>query len=489
MNIRFRGIHRRFATALIVVALLAAGCTTAPQRATPVARQALTQTIYSDDGLSELSTPAGWAVRPDFSPDATIRVAKSDGSAYLIVNSYYPGEIEATPISEFSTSYMEGLKSVLNNSTASRGQPVQINGAEAHRFVVTGDIDDVPLTYVSTVIAGHAAMHHVVAWVAASDYAAEKDALGKIISSFHESTNPRPSRQRIALNFAWPHSMQSAVSLEQKSVKRGETSELKATYLNTVRPGNADELVVSTRMMRQKLTGLKDDDKNNYLNSLLDQLSSEIPDYVVSREGEFIRVDNLPAFRQRIENALVSSLPADLRDKKDKILDVIRPGLTEQFLAAAATDEWNKTVGGWIGSSYVPGQPYRFSENYYAPILGDTPFAMDVSRRIAGLVSCGTSATQCVKLVFTASVTGENFRSAMSTYLEKTVGEPVNVKHISVVKTIEIVAEPDTLIPHRSHAVEETTVTIEDGKGNVRTSRDTEDTRVTSSYENYRASL
>ena len=448
---------------------------------------ALAQTFYSDDGISELSAPGDWTSRPDFSQGATIRVAEDNGAAFLIVNSYLPGEIEATPISEFSKSYMQGLAAALGNATVSAEGAFEINGTQAYRFVITGDVDGLALTYVSTVINGHAGMHHLVGWVAASDYQGKNDILNRITASFRESPTPRPARQRIALTFAWPESLQSAVSVEQKSVKRGQTTELNATYLSTVHAGSNDELFISTRVMRQKLSGLDNDDKGSYVTGLLQQLGAEIPDYVVNRNGQFIRVDNLPAYQQRVEAALVSSLPANMQGQKDRILSMLKPGLTEKFLSAAATDDWNKVVGSWAGSSYVPGQTYLMIEQYFAPALGEIPFRMDVARRVTGFAPCTASETQCVKLELTATVAGDDFRSAMSNYLEKTVGQPVKVKHISVIRKVEIIAEPDTLIPHRTRSVKETTVIIEDSQGNARTSRETEDTRATYSYESLQA--
>ena len=468
--------------------ILMAGCASAPNQRAAAISEPLSQTVYSDDGVSELSTPGTWAVRPDFGPDAAIRVAESSGTAFLIVNSYFPGEIETTPISEFSTSYAEGLTQSLGNSKLSRAQTLNVNGSPAHQYVVTGNVGDVRLTYVSTVVNGVAAMHHLIGWVAAPDYLGEDDVLNRVIASFRESANPRPARQRVSLKFAWPDSLQSAVNFQQKSTKRGKASELKTTYLTTVRPGNSNELVVSTRVMRQHLSSPDNKQQRDYVTALLKQASSEIPDYVVSREGEFLRVDNLSAYQQRVESAVISNLPPALEDQKDRILAMVKPAMSERFLEASVTDEWNKTVGSWVSSSYVVGQTYRFNEEYYAPALGNTPFAMAVSRRITGFTACTGSQTRCVKLVLTATVSGEDFRSAMNEFLEKTVGEPVNVKHISVVKKMEIIAEPNTLIPHRTRSSEETSVTIEDNEGNTRTSRDTKDTRISYSYESYRAS-
>ena len=493
MQTRLRNANQALATLAAVFALLlVAACasnTGAPAHKAggsdvPVA---LVQTIYSDDGISELSVPADWTTRPDFSPGATIRVAENDSAAFLIVNSYFPGEIEAAPISEFSKSYMQGLSAALGNPKVNAEEALEINGTQAYRFVITGDVDGLALTYVSTVISGQTGMHHVVGWVTASDYQGERDVLNRITASFRESATPRRARQRVDLSFAWPESLQSAVSVEQKSVKRGKASELNATYLSTVHPGSDNELVISTRVVRQKMSGLDKGEKGNAVAGLLDQLSAEIPDYVVSRDGDFLRVDDLSAYQQRVEAALTSNLPASLQGQKDKILAMIRPGLTEKYLAAAATDDWNKTVGGWAGSSYVPGQTYRFNEQYYAPVLGEVPFRMEVSRRVAGFASCTASQPQCVKLELTATVTGDDFRSAMSAYLEQTVGQPVKVNHISVIRKVQIIAEPDTLIPHRTHSVKETTVVIEDNQGNARTSRETEDTRATYSYESLQA--
>jgi hypothetical protein len=473
-------------TVLALACLLVTGCASSTGRSGTPASKSLTQTIYSDDGVSELLVPDTWTVRPDFGPDAAIRVAEGNGKAFLLVNSYLPSEMTATAIAEFSRSYAMGLTESLPNSTASRGQLLEINSAPAHRYVVTGDVGDVRLTYVSTVVRGVTALHHLIGWVAASDYSGDSDVLNRVIASFRESPDPRAPKQRVALSFAWPETLQSAVNFRQNSVTHGKATELKAIYLTTVRPGNDDELVVSTRVMSQHAAP-DETAESDYTSTLLRQLTAEIPDYVVSRAGEFIRVDNLHAYQQRVENAVVSKLPPDVIKQKDKILALVRPGLSEQFLSAAVTNEWNKVVGGWAGSSYVPGQTYLFNEAYYSPMLGDAPFVMTVARRVSGFAPCSSSQPDCVRLVQTATVAGDDFRSAMKRFLEKAVGRPVTIRQISVVKNTEVIAEPDTLIPHRSRSTEETTVIIEDADGKTHTSSDTEDTRVTYSYESYSA--
>ena len=474
-----------FGSVVIASALLVGGCASTTSQ--PSATSKLVRTVYSDDGVSELSTPGEWKTRPDFGPDATIRVAEESGEAYLLVNSYFPGDIEPIALPEFARTWANNLAMNLPNATVVGPKTLTIDGMEAYRYIVTGDIDSERLTYVTTVVGGTRAMHHLIGWVAADGYSGEQHILNRIAGSFHESASARPARQRVALNFAWPQQLQSVAAFHRKSVKRGKASEVKAHYLSTVRPGDHDELIVSTRVVRQDVID-GDGAKGDYLSKLLKEITTEIPDYVISNEGEFVRVDNLSAYQHRIETAVVSELPVDVKGREAEILAIVRPSLSEQFLAAAVTDEWNKTVGSWVSSSYAMGETYHFKEEYYAPSLAEKPFAMDVSRQIAGFAPCTGGKSICVKLIYVATVSGEDIRSAMARFLERAVGAPVNVKRVSVVRKREIIAEPDTLIPHRSRSIEETIVVIEDNNGEAHTSRDTQDTRVTYSYETQTAS-
>jgi hypothetical protein len=470
---------------VIASALLIGGCASTTN--TPSMTSDLIRTVYSDDGVSELSTPDAWTMRPDFGPDAAIRIAKDTGEAYLLVNSYFPGDIEPVALSEFAETWALNLATNLPNAEVIGPKTLSIDGMEAYRYVVSGDLGSERLTYVTTVAGGARAMHHLIGWVAADNYSGEQHVLNRMTGSFRESAYARPARQRVSLNFAWPHQLQSVAAFHRKSIKRGKASEVKAHYLSTVRPGDHDELIVSTRVVNQDVIN-GDSRKGDYLSKLLKQITTEIPDYVISNEGEFVRVDNLSAYQRRIETAVVSDLPVDVKGREAEILAIVRPSLSEQFLAATVTDEWNKTVGSWVSSSYAMGETYHFKEEYYAPSLADVPFAMDVSRQISGYAPCTGSESNCVKLIYIATVSGEDIRAAMANFLERTVGKPVNVKQVSVVRKREIIAEPDTLIPHRSLSTEETIVVIEDSSGKAHTSRDTQDTRVTYSYETRTAS-
>ena len=89
---------------LTLVAVLAlAAC------ATPTTRP--TSTVYSDDGVSELTAPASWRTRPNLGRSGTIRLADDAGENYLLVNSYHPHERDGAPLAEFAERVSARLKS------------------------------------------------------------------------------------------------------------------------------------------------------------------------------------------------------------------------------------------------------------------------------------------------------------------------------------------------------------------------------------------
>ena len=52
---------------MIASSLLVGGCASTSSQ--PTATSDLIRTVYSDDGVSELSTPDTWGTRPDFGPE------------------------------------------------------------------------------------------------------------------------------------------------------------------------------------------------------------------------------------------------------------------------------------------------------------------------------------------------------------------------------------------------------------------------------------
>jgi len=442
-----------------MAAVLLASCASTPP--------AKLVTVYSDDGVSELVAPDSWRSRPNLGKNAAIRLGHDASVTYLIVNSYFPDEIDDMPLARFAERMSSSIMKRLNGGKLSTPREFAVNGRPAIEYEVAGKSGDLPLVYLSTVVDGDEARHHLVAWTLAERYRANRDAIREVMSTFRESAEPRHAKERTHLTFDWPERLTSTATMRSKSVKRGETIEISMKAVSTVRPLGKDALLVSARVTDRKFSaGTKDKEKANYLERLAQEAMTDIPDYVVDREGEFVRVENLAAYQKRLEDALVDGLPEGLKEGRAKARELARSMVNEQTLHAMVQDEWNNIVGNWVDGSYVEGEVYEIHSSYHAPALGEQTFPMVMTQQLAGRTACrkGAAADSCVRLLQTSRVSDPSFTRASNAYVRKMLGNDVSVDKAEVVKTVEVIADPDTLLPYRS-VVKETKSFVVSARG------------------------
>jgi hypothetical protein len=187
-----------------------------------------------------------------------------------------------------------------------------------------------------------------------------------------------------------------------------------------------------------------------------------MPDYVVDRDGDFVRMENLGPYVKRVEDALVNGLPKGTEDVRAKARQMARQLVNEETLNALVQDEWNSIVGNWAEASFVPGHVYERQATYWSPALGEQTFPMQMTQRLVGRVACtkGAAPDSCVRLVQTSRVSDPSFTRASSVFVRKAVGAEVSVDSAEVLKSVEVIADPDTLLPYRSVVKETKTFTV-----------------------------
>lgn len=473
-----------WATSRIIAAaaalLLLAACAGTEQRTTD-----MPATVYSDDGLSELTVPGTWRTRPNLGKSGTIRVGDDDSVSYLIVNSYLPHELEAMLFAQFAERVSTRLMKRLGEGRISAPRSFSVNGRPALEHELSGMSGSMRLTYVSTVVEGEHARHHLVAWTSAQRYGANRDAMREMAASFRESAQKRAAKTRTDLTFGWPERMTATASMRSKSAKRGEVLEMSMRTVSTVRPLGEDHLLISGKVTERKMSpGTKDKGKAEYLERLLKEATAAVPDYVVDRDGDFVRTENLEPYLKTVEDALVNGLPEGPKEARAKARQLVKTLITEETLSALMQDEWNNIVGNWADASYVPGEVYEFQATYQSPALGDRTFPMRRTQQLAGRVACrkGAAADSCVRLIQVSQVSDPGFTRATSAFVRKTVGADVSVDSAVVVKSVEVIADPQTLLPYRTVVKETKTFTVS-AKGEApRTSEETSESVTTYSY-------
>lgn len=440
--------------------------------------------VLSDDGLSELEAPRSWETRPNFSAKADLRLADAMGDNYLLVNTYLPEDTREMPLEEFGSRLSGALHKKMSQGRMSAPRALKIGERPAIEYELRSQDEESAIVYLSTVVEGARARYHLIAWtVADGDLAG----LRQVMSSFRESATRRAGVERVPLVFNWPQRLKSQGRFHLKASKRGEQYELQGESQMALRPAGQDELLVSTRITRHQLSGTlgggKDKEKEAYLQGVVKATLTELPDYVVNTDGEFVRIENLSAYHRRVQDTLLKGLPAGNREAHAKARQMVEGMLTEEMLAASLQDEWGHLVGNWAGGSYAPGQTYSFTVPYQAPALERRSFPMVMTQQLAGRVPCHAAAkgAACVRLLQTTRVAGPEYTQAMSDFVRKTAGGDVRVTGMEVLSTVELVADPETLLPYSSSKKETKRVTVSVG-GSSTTSEDVKETSASYRY-------
>ena len=73
------------------------------------------------------------------------------------------------------------------------------------------------------------------------------------------------------------------------------------------------------------------------------QVASLLPDYIVSKDGEFVTIHDLPAFQKRLSSFLKSVFPAETDSGALQQVEALLG--SEEFLNAQAAQQWADTAG------------------------------------------------------------------------------------------------------------------------------------------------
>lgn len=452
--------------------------------------------LYSDDGLSEIRLPGErWLVRPHIGRTAALRASDTQDGGALVVNTYLPDELDPMPLDELSKKLSTNIQENMRDSHISPSKKLTIHGRPAVQHEISGLDGDTRFTYLSTVVEGKSAKHHLIAWMPEARYKASPNVLREIFSSFRESARPRPARERIDLAFNWPKQGTAVVNFTSKNVKRGDVFEMQGTGRATWQPLGEHELLISTQVTDFNMTSndkAADRNKEAYLQNLARQVMSQMPDYVVSTEGDFIRIENLAGYYARIEKALLQGLPGDDAEVHEKAKQFMKRLISEESLRVSLEDDWNSNVYNWAGGSYLVGETYTYHMQYQTPTFGDMQFPMTLTQQLTGRVACNANDAKqsCVRLVQTTRVADPGYTQAMHQFVIKTVQDlaganakeiKLSVDRAEVVKILALIADPETMMLYEENeSTVKTTMISEDGHSE--TVLDTEETTTRYSY-------
>ncbi len=183
------------------------------------------------------------------------------------------------------------------------------------------------------------------------------------------------------------------------------------------------------------------------------QLTGLVPDFLVSSEGDFLRIENGAVASVRMRKILSSAI-SSLQSSRS-LEQGVEMLSSEPILNAAAASQWERIVGYWVGRRLEIGVKYEAKGFVPQPMMPNAAMAVTTRWGATRRVPCETGATtsKCIELVLTSETDGDDFKELARKLAEKSGDEAERKKLESLQVTMikeesRLITEPDTLIPH-----------------------------------------
>jgi hypothetical protein len=132
-----------------------------------------------------------------------------------------------------------------------------------------------------------------------------------------------------------------------------------------------------------------------------------LPSLVVTREGEFVRVDDLEAFRFRVDSSIrpvaaaLAGHDPEIAALLDELLEVV---VNEQVIEDLASDRWTSLVDLWTNTDWRVGSVSVAETEAPNPLVPGPPITYTVNAGVIGKVDCQAplGGTTCASFVMVA---------------------------------------------------------------------------------------
>jgi hypothetical protein len=265
--------------------------------------------------------------------------------------------------------------------------------------------------------------------------------------------------QTVDLGFGWTPGMSARVSVESltSTEAMGQTVEVTMRSSHTVAVTEvAQGLGIESSDFELELS----ESSMGPVPADVSQLQASHPSMLVSRDGTF--VDLLDAEGQAARAAeAAGQLPPEMAGMLDNLFDA-------DGMRNTAREQWRGSVGWWVGRSLTVGQVESMTIEQNLPIGAGATLAVDVEIEVAGVVDClpGSGAGDCVELIARATPTEESLQVAMDAVLAQLseqmgdMAANMALNEFGLTTETVLVAEPGTLVPHRSESTVEQTMSM-----------------------------
>lgn len=252
-----------------------------------------------------------------------------------------------------------------------------------------------------------------------------------------------PSPAPITPRFAWPERFHAQVTERALSrfVERDSGQRVTRQYTLTVEPRGAERWLVPGELKVSPPT--------------FQEVFPALPTVVIDASGRFLRAEVPPELLDGApELKAQASEPGMTPGKLNKLREALRQRLQDE-----ARQQWDAWVGRWRGRTLRPGTEEKRKTSLTSSQLTGVSVEAEERVRVEGPVPCepGGAARRCVRILSDTEADAKALERAAREYEARSNhGLPPKAQHTRVMRvelrtSLELVTEPDTLVPHHVH--------------------------------------
>lgn len=260
----------------------------------------------------------------------------------------------------------------------------------------------------------------------------------------------------ISLGFAWPEGLTAQVTYSTSRLRTGDDAESGESRYRMVVKGEGDVL----KVVSQDVELPPEEQK-----AVAASEPVSIPTVVVSRRGDFLRIEGAEATLVKVEKVLEQQGQA--APQREQVLTILRDALVE-----GARETWHVQVAGWRGVTLEQGKPVTRQARLSPSALASVVVPVTETLSYEGAVPCAEGETEkrCVRLTFQARPVESELPGVKAAFLARVKalagGEAPDytLEELRVEHRTELVTEPGSLIPHHVRTTRHTRVVFLAGK-------------------------
>ena len=247
----------------------------------------------------------------------------------------------------------------------------------------------------------------------------------------------------------------------QQGVERGQSLSGSYVLRTSEHPGG---IRIDFSEVQTRIDG-DDGGAGEHVVKLMEAVASNPPAYVVSPAGEVTEVVGLAELTERTREVVASTLDDAPAEVRERLLGLLAQMLTERNLLAQLQQEWNRDVGQWIGAELEQGYLYEIDFEAPVPLFGNVTVPSHGTYEYLGRTKCDAQSAdaRCVILAFNSSVDEQGSRPILEALFNRLGVTPPDDLVFTVDYRVELVTEPDTLLPHRVQVTKSSEVPVPGG--------------------------